>query len=98
MQIPEYTPILLAYLDAAKMQNNDESARVESTTIRDSERRLQLQVTLLERRLEVKGEEESFLFIPLEAFYCNIPHELIEKILGKFGVPPKMMETVMSAY
>ena len=34
----EYTPILLAYLDAAKMQNSDASVRVKSTTIRDSER------------------------------------------------------------
>lgn len=79
----EFTPILLAFVDSATMQNSDENYRTKSTTIVQSEKRLNLQLSLLEHRLQMK--EESFLFIPLETFYFNIPHQFIELILS--GMP-----------
>ena len=92
----EFTPILLSFMDAATMQNSDENFRTKSTTIVQSEKRLNLQLSLLEHRLQMG--EESFLFIPLETFYFNIPHQFIEIILGRFGMPPRLLGTVMMAY
>ena len=92
----EFTPLLLALQDAGIAQNRDESWRVDSATICDSEERLRLQLSDLEQRLE--GGEESFLYIPLEAFYCNLSHELIGVMMKKMGVPPNMWANVMKGY
>jgi hypothetical protein len=92
----DFTPMLLALQDAGMAQNLNESHRAESTTLRSNEMKLQSQYGDLEDRLDLG--EESFLFIPLEAFYCNLPHALIDGMMIGMGIPPNMRANVMKGY
>ena len=93
----DHTIMLLALLDAGIAQNLNESHRAESSTLGDNEKMIKSQLSDLERR--VKGGEESFLFIPLESFYYNIPHAIVKSMLNiMFKNQATLIGKIMEGY
>lgn len=93
----DHTPIILALLDAGIAQNLNETHRAESTTLTGNERKLKSQVADLERR--VRSCDESFLCIPLDSFYYNLPHAIIKGMLNaKLSNQANLIGKVMEGY
>ena len=93
----QQVPTLLALLDGGIAQGFNEAHRAESTTLVASEKLLKSQLTRLEYR--VQGNDESFLFIPMEALYCNCSHKVIKSLLSFMLMgQADLIEKIMQAY
>ena len=49
---------------------------------------------LIEKTIE--HEESYIIFVDLRKAYDSVPREAMWKVLGKYGIPPRMLEIVQS--
>ena len=88
-QPPLSDPSLLPIFDIQPNNtiNDNEQARLDATAAK---------VAHLRSRVELPGVVCAY--VPLRVFYATVPHEVIQTIFGKSGMPPKICNVLKQGF